>query len=228
MGGRGAGVVIMGGSTLAAKALGKIIKRTANLKKEQYRIVDVNGNIVAQAQGDKDSVRMTVGEKREHLEGATSIHNHPDGGTFSSADLSDFGYGAREMVVAAPEGTYRLINTKYGTKEQTSGWLPLREGFDKIADGQSSLADRRKAQDIVSKTKEGKRAKAIGAEWVAKKNAGASRAELDKLANEYDSLAKVLKKMTDTEARKIEVEPYHNYFKQNASKHGFKYVFTKK
>ena len=227
MGGRGAQAGIMGGNPAVAKTLNKIIKQTANLKKEQYRIVDAEGNIVAKAQGDAHSVSLSVGEKREKLDGATSIHNHPEGGTFSGADLKEFGFGAREIVVATPEGTYRLINTKYGTKEQTSGWLPLQNEINKIADNQSAISDRRKAQDIVAKTKEGKRAKAIANEWVKQRNAGASKDVLDKLYNEYDGLTKKIKQMTDKEARRLEVEPYHEYYKQNARKYGFKYVFTK-
>ena len=215
-----------GGSNPAVeKTLKKLIKQTANLKKEQYRIIDEDGNVLIKKQGDQDKVVLSVGEKREMLDGATSLHNHPDGGTFSSADLSDFGYGAREMVVAAPEGTYRLKNMNYGTPEQSSGWLPLREGFDRISDKQSSLADMKKARENVAKTKEGKRLSKIGEEWVQKRNAGASQSVLDGLTKEYDTLLKKVQAMTKKEQRRLEVEPYDKYFKQNAKKYGFKYTF---
>lgn len=228
-GGRGAsssGGGNSGANPAVEKTLNKLVKQTANLKKEQYRIIDENGNVLIKKQGDQDKVVLSVGEKRDMLDGATSLHNHPDGGTFSSADLSDFGYGAREMVVAAPEGTYRLKNMNWGTKEQSSGWLPLREGFDRIADKQSATADMKKARENIAKTKEGKRLTKIGEEWVQKRNAGASQSVLDGLANEYDTLLKKVQTMTKKEQRRLEVEPYHKYFKENAKRYGFKYTFT--
>lgn len=212
------------------KTLNQIIKRTANLKKEQYRIIDENGNVVLQKQGVNDSVATTVGEKRQYLDGATSIHNHPNdelGGTFSPNDLSDFGYGAKEIVVATPEGTYRLKNTKWGTKEQQSGWLPMRSELEKIADNQSALKDLQTARARLANSREAKRMKQVSDEWVTKKKAGASESALKPLMDEYSSLEAVYKKKLNLERRKVELEPYHEFYKKNAKKYGFAYSYPK-
>lgn len=98
MGGRGAssGISKLYGRTIAQdKTIKEYARKTANLKNEQYRIIDSNGNVLLKKQGDKHSVVMTLGEKREYMFGNISLHNHPGGGTFSIADLNDFGNGAK-------------------------------------------------------------------------------------------------------------------------------------
>ena len=50
-----------------AKTLKNIENRTRNLKKEQFRVVDRDGNIVMQKQGDKTSVPSFTPIHRPHL-----------------------------------------------------------------------------------------------------------------------------------------------------------------
>ena len=218
-----------GGNTnpLVEKTLNKEIKRTTNLKKEQYSIIDENGNIVFHKQGKNDRVEMTVGEKREYLDGAVTLHNHPDGGTFSSNDLRDFGYGAKEIVIATPEGTYRLVNTKWGTKEQSSGWYDLQQGHIKISETQSSAGDLVKIKSALEKTKVSRDMKKISEKWVKRRSEGASESELKGYLDKYNKLDQQWKETRKAIARKIEVEPYHKYLKENAKKYGFKYIYPK-
>lgn len=149
-----------------SKTLGKIIKKTANLKKEQYRIIDKDGNVLLEKKGDKSSVASTVGEHRENLPGNISIHNHPEGGTFSTADLSDFGYGAQEIVVASPEGTYSLVNTRMGQPDQFDGWIPLRDAIEKDIPEQSPFDNLKKARENLKDSPEMKQMKSIEGEWL--------------------------------------------------------------
>ena len=85
---------VAGVTPLQNKTINQIANKTRNLKKEQYRIVNENGEIVLEKKGQEHEVSATLGEKREYLPGAVSIHNHPAGGTFSYPDLRDFGTGA--------------------------------------------------------------------------------------------------------------------------------------
>ena len=223
-----------GGGTNPAveKTLNQIIKRTQNLKKEQYRIVNEDGEVVLTKQGEKDNVKMTVGEHRQYTEGATTIHNHPQideglGGPPSPSDIKDFGYGAREIVIASNEGTYRLKNTKYGTPQERDGWRPLQEALQKIADDQSSVAIIRKSNDIMANSKTGKEMHKISETWVKRKSEGASQAELDKYMSKFDSLQKQYKTELGQLRRKMELEPYHEFYKKNAKKYGFSYTYPK-
>ena len=125
-------------SDAQAKTLRAIENRTRNLKKEQFRVVDRDGNVVMQKQGDAHSVTFTMGEARDNFPGNITIHNHPDGGTFSSADLSAIGHGATEIRAASPEGTYILRNMRHGArydaaKEKT--WFDMREDLDAAVEG---------------------------------------------------------------------------------------------
>lgn len=214
------------------KTLKKIVKQTANLKKEQYRVIDENGNVVFKKQGKNDSVAMTVGEKRQYLDGAVTTHNHPEvneglGGPPSSNDLTDFGYGAREIVIASPEGVYRLRNLNYGTPEQKAGWINLRNEIEKIQDRQSSIADIRKSNEMMEKTQIAKEMHKISDQWLAKRNAGASEEELRKYSSKYMELEKTYKTQLHQLRRKLELQPYHDAYKKYARKYGFEYVYPK-
>ena len=212
------------------KTLNSIIKRTANLKKEQYRVIDDDGNVVFHKQGFNDRVEMTVGDKRQYLDGATTIHNHPNetlGGTFSSNDLTDFGYGAKEIVVATPEGTYRLKNMKWGTKDQSSGWYEMREKLRAMDNAVSSADHIRKVNDIMSKSKVGKDLKATSDKWVKRKAEGASQSELQGYMDKYTKLEAEYRNQRKAVSRKLEVQDYHEFYKKNAKKYGFKYTYPK-
>ncbi|MBR2680386.1 MAG: hypothetical protein IKE23_06490, partial [Exiguobacterium sp.] len=128
----------------------EIAKRTTELKNEQLRIVNENGEVVLEKKGKAHEVTATVGEKRNaHWSNRNSItiHNHPNGGTFSDADLDEFGYGAKEIVVSAPEATYRLVKTSKGTPD----WVGLRDRIREIPEA-SPMALRREARKIVDGT----------------------------------------------------------------------------
>ena len=212
-----------------AKTLSGIIRKTANLKKEQYRIVDGDGNVVVEEKGDRHEVKSTVGQKREHLPGNVSIHNHPDGGTFSADDLSDFGYGAREIVVASPEGEYSLVNAKYDTKERYEGWHAMREAYEKACPNDvSGFEILQKARKNLENCEERQRMNAISHEFVQRKDRGESLDSLrDWLATtDYDALEALYKEKLKKEQRRIEVEPHDRFMKENAEKYGFTYTFT--
>lgn len=212
------------------KALGRIAEKTAGLKREQYRIVDQDGNVVLENRGDRHSVPSTVGEKREHLPGNASIHNHPDGGTFSPDDLRDFGYGAREMVVAGPDGAYSLVNAKYGTKEQAKGWYDMQQALIKACPETSTLKLLQQARKNLESCEERKRMSAISEEFVRRKDAGESTDELREWINGtgYDELEARYKEKLGAEQRRLEVEPFHRFYQENAEKYGFLYRFTPK
>jgi len=211
------------------KALRKIEKRIANLKNEQSFIVGPDGEIRAQAKGDKHSVGMTVGTNREHLPGAISLHNHPAGGTFSYDDLDDFGYGATEIRVSTPEGTYTLRNQRYGRGEVNGGWLGMRDALEKAVPAEVSVLDLMKQADANLKGNETRRKlEEIAQTWVKMKDAGASneilQAYFDKSG--YDELSKKAAQERKDEIRRLETEPFHEFYKQHAAEYGFEYTFT--
>ena len=210
------------------KELRKIEKRIANLKNEQSFIVGQNGEILAQAKGDKHSVSMTVGTKREFLNGAISLHNHPAGGTFSSDDLDDFGFGATELRVSTPEGTYTLKNQRYGRGELNGGWLGMRDALEKAVPSNISAVDLMKQADANLKGNETRRKiDEIAQNWVKMKDAGASDEILRAYFNEsgYDELTKQAQKERKEEIRRLEVEPFHDFYKTHAEEYGFKYSY---
>lgn len=232
MGGRGAAFGGSGAGVTAAqdRTIDRIIKRTRDLKNEQFRIVNENGEVVLEKRGTAHEVASTVGEKRQYMEGAVSIHNHPEGGTFSDADLSDFGYGAREMVVASPEGTYRLTNMKYGQYDAKSGWYDMREDMrNKGITAERSFMDIKKETESKPRVQKASQAVSQAAgRWLEAKKAGKPQSVLDDLMNKYNQKQSDYKSIFAEERRRTEVQPYHDYYKANASKFGFKYGFEKR
>lgn len=231
MGSRGASSGKAGTNRTAAadKTLRQIAKRTANLKNEQYRIVDDDGNILVESKGDKHSVGTTVGEKRQYMDGATAIHNHPDGGTFSSSDFDDFGFGAKEIVVSTPEGTYSLVNKNMGKPNQKMGWVGLRDAtrqIDSIESQKSTLHYRKQAENLPKMKKKQSQLDSLGQQYLDKKKAGASEAVLSGIYNKYDKLSKEYSAALRSEARRLETKVYDDFYKKNASKYGFTYSFT--
>lgn len=234
-GGRGASSSLAGGmfsrTAEQDKAIKRLAKRTANLKNEQYRIIDSDGNVVLEKKGGKHEVSATVGEKRQYLDGNISLHNHPSGGTFSPDDLNEFGFGAKEIVVSTPEGTYRLINKKYGTADQSRGWYDMREKLYQSVPEQSGLAILQQARKNTANSKTAKEMDSITKKWDSiRKSKGNDEAKkyLESAKDRYDSLTKKHKQEVDAEKRRLEVKPFHDFYKQNAKQYGFDYKFEKK
>lgn len=219
------GKVISTVTAAQAKEINRIANRTRNLKKEQYRIVNDNGEVVLTKQGEQHQVALTVGEKREFLQDAVSIHNHPNGGTFSPDDLSDFGYGARQIVAASPEGTYRL--TRQGTHYN---WRDMRNAMD--AEGvtrERSFSELRKeAQQQPKIKRQMDRMSKISNDWVKARAEGKPQEYLDKLTAKYNTLSEKYKSDLKAEERRLETQPFHDFYKKNAKKYGYTYSFEKK
>ena len=231
--GSGSGRKGIGRKPEVDKTVKRIAKRTANLKNEQYRIIDEDGNVILEKKGDKNSVAATVGEKREAMwyddKEKTTIHNHPDGGTFSSADFDDFGFGAKEVVVATPEGTYSLVNDFFGKPNSKGGWTKLRDAtqkIDAIESEKSGLYYRKKAEELPNVKKLYKQMNTISNNWVKAKNSGADSSTLSKYFEQYDKVSKDYSDALKAGARKLETDVYHNFYKKNAKKYGFTYTFT--
>ena len=198
--------------------------RTRNLKKEQFRVVDREGNVVMQKQGDRNSVSYSVGEARDHFPGNITIHNHPDGGTFSAADLSDIGYGATEIRAAAPEGTYSLRNLNYRTKwtPDQKSWMDMRNDIDEAS---QSFKTGRQLRSELREPYE-KQVKPLAEKWARRRDEGASQEELNKISAEYTAKWDALKPQLEQATRKAYVDQYHHWYKENAGKYGFEYSFT--
>lgn len=206
------------------KTLKGIESRTRNLKKEQFRVVDRDGNVVMQKQGDKTSVSYSIGEARDNFPGNVTIHNHPDGGTFSTADFSDFGYGATEIRAASPEGTYTLRNLNYKTKWVDGGktWLDMRDDLDAASEGFKSHRSLKKP--IMEEYE--KQVKPIFEKWEKSRAEGASQEVLNSLAKEYTTKWDALKPQIEAEARAAYVGQYHSWLNSHAGEYGFEYSFT--
>lgn len=229
-GGRGASSINVesGWNREESRILKKYIKSTANLKNEQYRIIDANGNVLIKKQGEEHQVSITTGEKREYLDGNISLHNHPNGGTFSADDIRDFGFGAKEIVISTPEGQYRLINTNYGTRKEKDGWLDFQRGLEKVQSEEMNFRTLQdKANEYVRTTDTYKRYERLGKEVMNKKNTLSNeefRKWVDATKEEYDNAYKEVQSLRAKEMRRIETQSSHNYIKKNARKYGFKYV----
>ena len=230
MGGRGASAGV--GSivtTQQSKAIDRIANRTRNYKNEQYRIIDENGNVVLEKRGTEHEVAATAGEKRDLAKGAVTIHNHPNGGTFSADDLREFGYGVRQITAAAPEGNYKLTNTRYGTKDAYKGWYDMQQ--DAIKAGvyreRSFLDIRKAAQNRPAVKRIADSMKKISDQYMTAKKTGKPQSFLDSLWKKYQAKESVYKKALREAERREEVGPAHDWYKKNASKYGFSYSLTR-
>ena len=212
-------------TTAQTKEAHRIANRTRNLKKEQYRIINENGEVVLTKQGKEHEVVTTVGEKREYLQDAVSIHNHPNGGTLSPADLSDFGYGARQIVAASPEGDYKL--TRKGTHYN---WRNMQDAMEKagVTKERSYTELKKEAQERPKIKKLMQQQSNISAEWVKARSEGKSQEHLDKLTEKYNKVNATYKEALAAEMRTLETKPYHDFYKKNAKKYGYIYTFEKK
>lgn len=206
-----------------AKTLKGIESRTRNLKKEQFRVVDREGNVVMQKQGDKNSVSYSIGEARDNFPGNITIHNHPDGGTFSSADLSDIGHGATEIRAASPEGTYVLRNLNHGTKwtDGQKSWLDMRNDID------AASQEFKSARQLKAKVREPyeQQVKPIMERWSKRRDEGAPQEELNKIAKEYTDAWDALQPQVEKATRKAYVDQYHSWYNSHAGEYGFEYEF---
>ena len=211
------------------KTINRIANQTRNLKNEQYRIISEDGTVVSVGKGDKHSVGTTVGEKREKMPGAVSIHNHPQGGTFSDADFRDFGFGARAVYAAAPEGTYSLVNRKFGTVDARKGWYDMQEAYRAQVPSDMSFTTLTKAAQSTKRYQAASaRATKLSDQWVKARQDGKPQSVLDKIATRANAAIENATKILREERRKAEVGPSHDWLKANASKYGFTYTFTKK
>lgn len=218
-----------------SKAINNIVKRTANLKKEQYRIVSPDGKILVESKGDKGSVGTTVGEKRDAFwgnEGSVSIHNHPEGGTFSSADLKDFGFGAAEIYATSAEGTY-ILTAKDPSAKGRSGWYDMQERLMNELDGKdSTTAIRKRAEqspNIVALDKEISEKSAITLQQMNEMKAnGATTDEINEFVTNSEAYKLMEQRRVEfkKELRRQEVAPYDEFYKKNADKYGFVYTFV--
>ena len=209
------------------RTVNQIAKRTANLKNEQFRMVDEKGEVVVSSQGGKNEVRTTVGEKREYGNMAVAIHNHPDGGTFSPDDLRDFGYRVKEIVATTPEGVYRLINKKAGTREATAKWLSLKEKLEEIPEASLTQINR-KAQENLKNSKTQKEIQKISETWAKiRETQGNEQAQayIDKNKQRFDDLQAQHSRELKEERRRLVTEPFNEVLRKNAKEFGFIYRF---
>lgn len=213
------------------KTLNQIANKTRNLKKEQLRVVDKDGNVVMERKGQRAEVSYTVGEAREHFHGNITIHNHPDGGTFSSEDLRNLGYGATEIRVASPEGDY-IIRNIAGKKPKTLGWLGLQESLD--AQSGSFKEHRVIKKEVKAKYQSDFDDKVLvhANNWLKAKESGASMEEqqvhIDKYNKAKDAWEAENNPKIEKEVRKAFTGQYHNFYVQNASKYELEYEFIPK
>lgn len=209
-----------------AKTLKGIENRTRNLKKEQLRVVDRDGNVIMQKQGDRGSVSYSLGEARDHFPGNITIHNHPDGGTFSSADLSDFGCSATEIRAASPEGTYVMRNFRYKEKWESGQktWLEMQEDIESASkDFKSSFLLKKEIR--ASFTEDQAKIDEIAQKWLNAKGSGANQETLDRYYKEYEDVASALMSKVESATRKAYTGQYHEWYKKHSAEYGFEYEF---
>ena len=205
------------------KTLKSIESRTRNLKKEQYRVVDRDGNVVMEKQGGAHSVSYTIGEARDNIPGNITIHNHPSGGTFSTADLSDIGHGATEIRAASPEGTYVLRNLNYRTKwnANTKTWYEMRDDLE--AASSSFKTDRQLKKEVRKPFDE--QLKPMADKWEQRRAAGASQEELKSIGDEYLKACDNMRPQIEKATHAAYVKQYDDWYRANASKYGMEYEF---
>lgn len=214
-------------SEAQAKALKGIENRTRNLKKEQFRVVDRDGNVIMQKQGDAHSVSFSAGEARESFPGNITIHNHPSGGTFSTADFSCLGYGATEIRAAAPEGTYILRNLQHGTKwvDGQKSWVDMRDDLNAAStEFKSGFALKKEVRATFSKEQE--QISSLADKWVKGRESGLSQDILDGYQKDYETASSALRTQVQAATRKAYTDQYHNWIKQNSMNYGMEYEFV--
>jgi len=94
------------------KSLGEIEKRLAGKSTEAGVIVDEDGNVVQEIQGDADKVALSA-ETLKAMENNTFTHNHPNEGSLSPEDLRNFVYSnAAEFRAVSMNGKDVFVITR--------------------------------------------------------------------------------------------------------------------
>ena len=231
-----------GGFTRSQKQdrkLQSVANKIRNYKNEQYFVINDDGEIILHKKGGVGEVTHTVGESREFLPGAITLHNHPGdgefGGTFSDVDWRDFGYGAKEIRVSAPEGDYIITNKMFGTKYQADGWVEMSEGASKIMESRMSSSQIiKQANENLKNSKTAKEIESISKKWVDIRDTQGKEAS-DKYFNSVESRFNALQAKRKTEianerkrlGRKVH-DDVNDFYKKNAKKNGFEYKFIPK
>lgn len=97
--------------------LRKVEKSKQNLDYEVGTIIDLKGNVVAEFSGGSGNVQVAV----EMLKDAIFTHNHPIGGCFSAADISNMiEAGVYELRASTPQGIYYSLKRMPGVKINAS------------------------------------------------------------------------------------------------------------
>lgn len=64
--------------------------------------------------------------------------------------------------------------------------------------------------------------------WAKARQEGKPQATLDRLMGQFNRQQEKYKSMLKDAERKVETQPYHDFYRKNASKYGFKYEFIKR
>lgn len=109
-------------------------EKRRGLKHEVGTIIDREGNIIAEFQGEEHSVSVDDGMLKDLI----FTHNHPSGGCFSDGDIENMiADGLLELRASTPQGTYySLVRTANADKNSTFAY------------------DYKKANSIVTATKQ--------------------------------------------------------------------------
>lgn len=143
--------------TSVQKTLDKLETEALKLDREELKIIDDNGFVVAAVYGDKESVGLSLRAFRE-VKGKTFTHNHPrerdtlNGGTFSPADINSLKFGMKELRASAREGTYSL--KAKGNKQDAKGFYNhMKKNKSKIERSMNVAGNKVRPQDFSSKQK---------------------------------------------------------------------------
>lgn len=167
--------------TSVEQTLQHLEPKTLDMKREQMKVIDDDGFVIAAYQGNAHSVAFIP----EQTRGKTVTHNHPSGygGTFSEADVGNFlEFGQKEIRASAKEGTYSL--KRVGKKQNDKGFndayakaqgrldQKARAATQKAADSGGSRMAQRKAYVDVYHNWYKSNASKYGFEYTFKANKG--------------------------------------------------------
>jgi len=125
------------------KSLSEIEKRLAGKSTEAGVIIDENGNIVQEIQGDADKVALSS-DTLKAMENNTFTHNHPNEGSLSPADLTNFVYSnAAEFRAVSVNGKDVFVITRpeegWGSPSKRVGlMLRVRDASNKFLQQQAN------------------------------------------------------------------------------------------
>lgn len=199
-----------------------------NKDHEESYILDSDGHMRKYTVGDEGSVIMTVGEKRENAPGAVMMHNHPSGGTFSSADLHDLGYRPTEMWAVTTDGDYVMRSID---QTKTPDWVGLR---DALESAEASFKEPYQLRNEIFEQKYRQsydsEVNSIADRWIKERESGASKETLDAIYKEWQDaeaawLKKHPKKEREAEAERAYLNQWHEFYQEHAAEHGIEYEF---